>query len=207
MARAVHISGAANGASPPEPEPNQDNRFEPRPLTAPEADAARAVVALAAAGAAETEATAGAEDAGESLLAAGVVDVSAGVETDGATAGVSVVKWDPLLPAEVAGTGEVLSELRRLGVAAAGALPPRTEESEPEVSVAGDGALLLRPGRRADVPALVDEPAAEAEESAEPVPVEPAEPVVSAKANGIAAKPEPTPKAMANAPTRPTYLA
>ncbi|MGV1006500.1 MAG: hypothetical protein ACOYEV_17425, partial [Candidatus Nanopelagicales bacterium] len=205
----VHISGAASGASPPEPEPNQDNRFEPRPLTAPEADAARAVVALPAGGAAETEATAGAgaEDAGESLLAAAVVDVSAGAETDGATAGVSAVERDPLLPAEVAGTGEVLSELWRLGAAAAGALLPRTEESEPEASDAGDGALLPRPERRADVPALVDEPAAEAEESAEPVPVEPAEPVVSAKASGIAAKPEPTPRAMANAPTRPTYFA
>jgi hypothetical protein len=167
------------------------------------------VGALAAAGAAETEATAGAgaEDAGESLLAAAVVDVSAGAETDGATAVVSAVERDPLLPAEVAETGEVVSELWRLGVAAAGALPPRTEESEPEASVAGDGALLPRPERRADVPALVEEPAAEAEDSAEPVPVEPAEPVVSAKANGIAANPEPTPRAMANAPTRPTYLA
>jgi hypothetical protein len=35
-------------------------------------------------------------------------------------------------------------------------------------------------------------------------PVDPPEPVVSANANGIAAAAEPTPKATANAPTRPT---
>jgi hypothetical protein len=34
-------------------------------------------------------------------------------------------------------------------------------------------------------------------------PVEPCEPVVSAKATGNDTKPEPTPNAMANAPTRP----
>jgi hypothetical protein len=35
-------------------------------------------------------------------------------------------------------------------------------------------------------------------------PVEPADPIVSANATGIAAAAEPTPKATANAPTRPT---
>ena len=38
-------------------------------------------------------------------------------------------------------------------------------------------------------------------------PVDPAEPVVSAKAIGAAAIAEPTPNAMANKPTRPTYRA
>ena len=36
-------------------------------------------------------------------------------------------------------------------------------------------------------------------------PVDPDDPEVSANATGIAANPEPTPKATANAPTRPTY--
>jgi hypothetical protein len=36
-------------------------------------------------------------------------------------------------------------------------------------------------------------------------PVEPAEPVVSASATGIDAAADPMPKAIANAPTRPTY--
>lgn len=39
------------------------------------------------------------------------------------------------------------------------------------------------------------------------VPVEPSEPVVSANAIGMDATAAPTPKATANAPTRPTYRA
>ena len=106
------------GTSPPEPDPNQDNRFECRPLTEPEAEAARAVIAIAGAadaGAAETDATNGATDTGESLLTAGVltaaVDASAGAETVGISAGFALVERDPLLPAEAAGAGEVSSEL------------------------------------------------------------------------------------------------
>ena len=45
------------------------------------------------------------------------------------------------------------------------------------------------------------------DESAAPDPVDPAEPVVSANATGIATTAEPTPNATANAPTRPTYRA
>jgi len=52
--------------------------------------------------------------------------------------------------------------------------------------------------------ALVDSAPAD-EESEAFAPVEPAEPVVSAKAIGIDPIAEPTPNATANAPTRPTY--
>jgi hypothetical protein len=52
-----------------------------------------------------------------------------------------------------------------------------------------------------------DEADPDAAESAELDPVEPAEPVVSAKATGTDATAEPTPNATANAPTRPTYRA
>lgn len=44
-------------------------------------------------------------------------------------------------------------------------------------------------------------------ESAAAEPLDPAEPVVSANASGTAAIAEPTPRANASAPTRPTYRA
>jgi hypothetical protein len=52
---------------------------------------------------------------------------------------------------------------------------------------------------------LVDDPAVAVDDESEPV--DPADPVVSANATGIAAIPDPTPRANANAPTRPTYFA
>ena len=48
---------------------------------------------------------------------------------------------------------------------------------------------------------------ADPDESAAPEPADPADPVVSANATGTAATAAPTPKATANAPTRPTYRA
>lgn len=66
---------------------------------------------------------------------------------------------------------------------------------------------LVRPGRRVGALARVEE-LFEAEPSdGEPEPADPPEPVVSAKAIGIAARPDPTPRATARAPTRPTYKA
>jgi hypothetical protein len=62
-----------------------------------------------------------------------------------------------------------------------------------------------RSARRAGTVALVD--AAPDPGSAALDPVDPAEPVVSATANGIDATAEPTPRATARAPTRPTYRA
>ena len=53
---------------------------------------------------------------------------------------------------------------------------------------------------------LVSGADADGEEASEELaPVDPAEPVVSAKATGIAATADPTPNATASAPTRPTY--
>ena len=199
-ARAVHINGAAAGASPL-PEPNQDNRFDPTSLTEVEAVAARGVAVATGAAVA-----AGTGDAGEELSttvvgASTTTPVGTGVSTD--------VREEPLLPADgdgtdgVVSTGEVLSELCRVGAAEAGEPPPRTGESE---AVDDGDAPLPRPDRRAGALALVEEPA-DADEPEVPVPVDPAEPVVSAYASGIAARPEPTPRATASAPTRPTYLA
>jgi hypothetical protein len=178
-ASAAHITGVAAGASPPEPGPNQDDRFVPIPLIAPDA--------AAAGGAAAVE---------ERSPAA--VGTSAAVDWGMCT---RATRDETLLPA-----AGVLSELGRLGVTAAG-VPPRTEESEAEASEDAD-APFPRPDRRAEVLAFVEDPAAaEADESGEPEPLDPAEPVVSATANGIAEKPDPTPRATASAPTRPTYLA
>ncbi len=99
-----------------------------------------------------------------------------------------------------------------VGVAAIAPLLPATEDVEvdgvePElwrraVVAAADAESLPRPERRAGELALADAPV-----GAEPCASEPAdgaEPVESANAIGIAAKPEPTPSATANAPTRPT---
>ena len=60
---------------------------------------------------------------------------------------------------------------------------------------------VLRAGDGVEAPAGADA------ESEAFDPVEPAEPVVSAKATGIAPMAEPTPSATAKAPTRPTYRA
>ena len=60
-----------------------------------------------------------------------------------------------------------------------------------------------RDGAFVDSEAPDPEPAA----SAELDPAEPADPVVSANATGTDATAEPTPRATANAPTRPTYAA
>lgn len=87
---------------------------------------------------------------------------------------------------------------------------PRPAESAPG-SGAGEPALLpengassARPARRDGEVARVE--ADEAAESAAPDPVEPAEPVVSAKATGIGAA-EPMPNATASTPIRPTCRA
>ena len=183
-ASAAYITGVAAGASPSEPGPNQDDRFAPIPLIAPDAAAAGGAAAV-----------------GERSPAA--VDTSAAVDWGICTRATSD---ETLLPA-----AGVLSELWRLGVTAAG-VPPRTEESEAEASEAEASedadAPFPRPDRRAEVLAFVEDPAAaEADESGEPEPLDPAEPEVSASANGIAEKPDPTPRATASAPTRPTYLA
>ncbi|MFM9032701.1 MAG: hypothetical protein ACKOQ4_00125 [Mycobacterium sp.] len=63
---------------------------------------------------------------------------------------------------------------------------------------------LTRPSARADDD---PEPADDSDDAVESEPVDPPDPVVSANAAGIAATAEPTPRATAKAPTRPTYRA
>ena len=86
--------------------------------------------------------------------------------------------------------------LLRRGAAAAGVEPPlRGDAGLPALSLAGADAPW--PERRdgdVDLVAPVEELSA----------LEPAEPVVSAKAIGIDATADPTPRAIASAPTRPT---
>ena len=84
---------------------------------------------------------------------------------------------------------------------AAGADAPLRGDAEP-LSLDdddADDAAPPRPERRGEV--VFVEPADDADEASV---LEPAEPAVSAKATGIDATAEPTPRAMASAPTRPT---
>ncbi len=93
-----------------------------------------------------------------------------------------------------------------------GELGSDSDESSGVVSSTAEDRLVSDPldESRAEAPrdprfgALVDPAPADEEPEAFP-PVEPAEPVVSAKAIGIDPIAEPTPNATANAPTRPTY--
>jgi hypothetical protein len=85
---------------------------------------------------------------------------------------------------------------------------PRDPVDEPVRSAAESArGAAPRSTRRDGTRALVDVDAAPDPDSAALDPVDPAEPVVSAAANGIAATAEPTPRATASAPTRPTYRA
>jgi hypothetical protein len=75
--------------------------------------------------------------------------------------------------------------------------PAAVSEAAPDPRAPPRGAAEREPARDGfDL-----EPESDAEEFA----VDPAEPVVSAKAIGIAATADPTPNATARAPTRPTY--
>ncbi|HPX36891.1 MAG TPA: hypothetical protein PLE49_09335, partial [Mycobacterium sp.] len=81
---------------------------------------------------------------------------------------------------------------------AAGADAPLRGDAEP-LSLVDDDDAPPRPERRGEV--VFVEPADDDDEASV---LEPAEPAVSAKATGIDATAEPTPRAMASAPTRPT---
>lgn len=201
-ARAVHANGANNGASPLPPVANQDNTSAPTPRTEAEAAAARGaaitgalgtttLVATAAAGRAALSddsppaGTAGCQGVAVSAMPTDGDEPAAGPVTAGATDGTTTVGAD----------GEV-SELRRTGAGT-----PAAAEPLRRVDGAAESSEDLAAGldRREGTAGLVD-----VEESADPEPTEPAEPVVSANAIGIAARAEPTPKATASAPTRPT---
>lgn len=101
----------------------------------------------------------------------------------------------------------MLSDLRRdVAGAFADAAPPRRAGAVTGLSVAAAPSEVARPERRPDTEALVEGPA-EDDPSAAPDPADPADPVVSANAIGIAAAADPIPNATANAPTRPTNQA
>ena len=192
-ASAVHISGAAAGPSPLPPVTNQDNRFAPRALTERDTEAG-----WAAAGAAPAEpAAATVPSAAGASLPAGV---GAAVEISGEStvteAGISeIVGAPPPAGAPGAVTGESL--LIRGAREAAGAEAPLRGVAAPLLSAGA--AAEPRPDRRAGEVVLgEDEPAEEASV------LLPAEPVESAKAMGMEAMAEPTPRATASAPTRPT---
>ena len=196
-ARAVQASGARAGASPLPPVASHDSRLLLTPET--EVDAAARGVATAAAGAAaETASTAaaGAAAAGASLLVAAGVTASEGVEAT-AVRGVSATASlaEPLLPADGTDTTGVSLWARR-GLTAA-------EEDAPLRGVAELSTEPAEPApARRGAAALVDAVDGPIEDWS---PVDPAEPVVSANANGTVATAEPIPNTTANTPTRPTY--
>lgn len=95
----------------------------------------------------------------------------------------------------------------RSTASAAAAPPARTRPVEPPPAGSEEPARVPAPGapRREGPPGFVD--AVEADPSAAPDPVDPADPVVSANATGSADTADPIPNATAKAPTRPTCRA
>ena len=190
-ARAAHANGPASGASPPEPVCSHDNSVAPIAVAEP---AARTVAAGATTGlgAAIADPTAGTAIGAEFSAAADAPDDNTGVGTS--TARVTGAATD--------GTTDGTVGLR-CPVTAAGADVWPGERGDDDASGSDETALGAepRPVRRDGTATLVD---GESCASTDPEPVDPAEPVVSANANGIDAAADPIPSATANAPTRPT---
>jgi hypothetical protein len=220
-AATVHANGAADGLSPEPPEANHANRFELTPRTPLVAAAARGAVitgADAAAGAATaagatTTATSGA--ATESSTTGGAESLPPTGATTEPRDGTDTTapRLTPTPP------GATTAPDRRSCALPAGdpglTPPPRLPESAvpgaslsdeplPADAVPDDAPRPARAGPRDG--AFVDSDAADPEpaESAELDPDDPPDPVVSANATGTDATAEPTPRATANAPTRPT---
>lgn len=173
-------NGAAGVSSPP-PRPSQDSNVEPAALTELTCDAACGVVSVGSAEAA-TECGAWAGEASEG--AADGVDTSAAVAgplTDG------TIRSDRLLT-DAAGVEVLRVEVR----AVAGPCPERRcgalagEFEDPERALERVTGLVVAP----------EEVGSEL--------ADPAEPVVSANAVGAEVMAEPTPRAIAKAPIRPT---
>lgn len=186
-ASAVHANGPTTGASPSEPVCNHETTAAPTTVAEP-------VARTAATGAADRTPVAG--DASTAL--------EDPAETTGAATSVS----------GISGAARVTPDRRTDGtagvrcrvVASGSGSCPREPVDEPARSTAESArGAAPRSARRDGTRALVDAPLDP--DSAALDPVDPAEPVVSAAANGIAATAEPTPRATARAPTRPTYRA
>lgn len=185
VAATVHANGDA-AASPGLPPASHDNAAPPTPLTPPVAAARRAAVI------AGTDVTSGA--AAEELPPA--ADSSAG----------SVASDDP-----DAVPGVLIAVLARATEDGSGGTGFALDAAGAGESLPLWAAVLLPESATARVPgrdaarlgaAAVTEPADDP--SVALGPAEPADPVPSANAIGIAATAEPTPNATANAPTRPT---
>jgi hypothetical protein len=119
--------------------------------------------------------------------------------TDGEAGESEVASTVASSPAAGVATLTGASLLRRGVLAAAGADVPVRGDAEP-LLVSLDAVDVPWPERR-DGDVVLVEPADAVDEASA---LDPAEPVVSAKATGIDATAEPTPRAMARAPTRPT---
>jgi hypothetical protein len=175
--------------------------------------------------------TTGADTTGADTTTSGTATESdtAGVESlppTGATMGSrDDTSTDPgLTPTAPGATTTLDRRSRALPADAAGPAPPprapetaAAGESFPDVALSDEEPPDAAPPDEAPRPAragtrdadFVDSEAPDPDPaaSAEVDPAEPADPVVSANATGTDATAEPTPKATANAPTRPTYAA
>lgn len=191
-ASAAHANGPATGASPPEPVCSHDNTEAPTAVTEP-APRTAAAGAATGVGAATTEPAAGTPIGAKSSATAEEPDDTTGEGIS--TAGVTGIATD--------GRTDGTVGVRRPGAAAGPESCERVEDRGPGAAAAAPGEGP-RPPRRGDTAVDADgAPCA----SAEPDPVDPADPVVSANANGIDAAADPIPSATARAPTRPTYRA
>ena len=230
-AKAAHANGAAAGESPPEPEPSHDNRAEPIEFTDPRGVA---VITGTSAGTSSTAAAGtGATTDSTTAAGAGIGDTSPAGTPDPLPAdGPGIDAGAPPDSVAMASDGEGAasepgvsavtgppSELLRRGAAGPAGLSAGlcTRPRGPAPSVAADSAAS---DPEATEPASADpRPPARGpragedfrdddddddEESAELDPLDPADPVVSANAIGSEPRPDPTPRATANAPTRPT---
>ncbi len=236
-ANAAHANGAAAGESPPEPEPNHDNSAEPIDFTDPRGvavitgtSAGASSTAAAGAGAgATTDSTTGAGAEIGDASPVGTLDPPP-ADGPGTDAGAPLDSAETASEGEGAASGGVVSGVTRppseflrrgtavsaaptgLWVRARGPAPSRAADSaasDPDSPPSADPRPPPARGPRVGEDLREDEEDDEEddEESAEPDPLDPAEPVVSANAIGSEPRPEPTPRATANAPTRPTYRA
>jgi hypothetical protein len=206
-ARAVHANGATPGSPLSPPAPNHASTPAPTPRTPPDAAAARGAVRITGPAVAVV---ASGDESDEDRPDDGVTTEPETVPTtasEGAVTGVASTRVPRCTPAGTdtaePGCGRGPFAIRDSAVSD----PP--SPCEP-AGLPGPGPVTVEPPRDRAAPregALVDAGDEPARESAVFEPVEPAEPVVSANATGIATTAEPTPNATANAPTRPTYRA
>lgn len=233
-ATATHANGPAAGTPPSPAPPSHSNNRVDRPETTPPATGVAVIAGTDAAGAAAAADTTTAADtdtpvAGRATAAAGAgtgkrdepeLLVAEAFSTTGTVA--TVAKVGAPTGADTSGDGDAES-----GAAGTEFLSPTDScperEAEPErpcgrsdVGTVGPSPLespwpwdgvgsWAPPVRRAGALALVEGPGFD--ESAALDPDDPPDPRVSANASGTASAAEPTPRAIASAPTRPTQRA